>query len=190
MSIYTRTGDSGMTSLYGGERLPKSDQIFEVLGSLDELNSWLGFIVSIANFTMEAKQEILKMQSDLFLLGFYLADKKNYPSINGGLVGVSKFQEFEAKTICLEKLIDDLEKNLPELRNFILPGVSKEASACHVARAVCRRAERNLVHLQYNNTNIDIGFACKYLNRMSDFLFQLSRMLNFTNGIDDVIWKM
>lgn len=180
MKIYTKTGDKGETSLFGGQRVWKDDLRINAYGTIDELNSLIGTVVyEIKN---EEQKEVLKsIQNDLFTLGSDLAapiDKENktftIPRVD------------EKFALRLEELIDLYDKQLPELRNFILPGGSKVAALLHVARSVCRRAERETVAL---SKQVEIGsHIVKYLNRLSDLLFVLARYDNHTSGTPEQIW--
>lgn len=162
MSIVTKTGDQGQTSLYSGERVPKSDPRIEAVGALDELNAHL------AGLGLES------IQSELFSLGAAVADlrRKDEP----------EFLATELKK--MEAEIYAMEAELPPLKNFILPGGHTLAIRAHEARAVCRRAERHLSQVQSLPQNV-----LPYVNRLSDFLFMFARKLNFKEGISEVIWK-
>ncbi len=176
MNIYTKTGDKGKTSLFGGERVDKDDLRVECYGTVDELNSFLGLTVTETN-NSEVKKALQQIQNDLFSLGGELATpiKKEFASpVNQKQI---KF---------LENQIDHFEKKLPPLKQFILPGGSKGAALLHVARSVCRRGERLVVKLSKNDViseNIII-----YLNRLSDLLFVLARFENDVNQIPDIPW--
>lgn len=162
MSIVTKTGDQGQTSLYSGERVAKSDPRIEAVGALDELNAHL------AGLGLES------IQSELFSLGAAVADlrRKDEP----------EFLAAELKK--MEEEIYEMEAELPPLKNFILPGGHALAIRAHEARAVCRRAERHLSQVQALPQNV-----LPYVNRLSDFLFMFARKLNFKEGISEVIWK-
>jgi len=176
MKIYTKTGDKGKTSLFGGERVNKDDIRVECYGTVDELNSILGLTVTEITNT-EVKETLQQIQNDLFNLAGELAtpSKKKFVSpVN------QKQIEF------LENQIDHFEDKLPTLKQFILPGGSKGAALLHVARSVCRRSERLVVKLSKNDViseNIII-----YLNRLSDLLFVLARFENDVNQIPDIPW--
>ncbi|MEO7175113.1 MAG: cob(I)yrinic acid a,c-diamide adenosyltransferase [Saprospiraceae bacterium] len=178
MKIYTKTGDAGMTGLFGGTRLSKAHLRIESYGTVDELNSWLGLIRD----TMEdaAQMELIKsLQDQLFALGAMLATDPAKPLPIAGI----QVEDIHL----LELQIDSMEADLPELKNFVLPGGAVIGSYCHLARCVCRRAERRIVALH----EIDIvdEVVLKYLNRMSDFLFVLSRMLLLQAGGIEIAWK-
>ncbi len=169
MKIYTRTGDSGDTSLFGGARVRKNDTRIDAYGTVDELNAVIGVVrASWPGSPIDA--ELADIQSDLFDLGAHLAAPTSQK-----FNGVPELRSAE-----LERGIDRMESELTELKSFILPGGSLPASHLHVARTVCRRAERLLVTLDEDVV---------YLNRLSDFLFVAARYANRTNGVDDVIWK-
>jgi len=156
MPIYTRTGDSGMTSLYGGKRISKADCQVETYGSIDELTSYIG----LTAVKLEDKKEIdflIGIQRDLYKIMSFLSGAK----IN--------LSSLEKKVIDFEKKINVMEEKLPKLNKFILPGGTEISSRFHVLRVVCRRAERNVV--RFNNNIIII----KYLNRLSDLLFVMAR---------------
>lgn len=181
MKIYTKTGDKGETSLFGGQRVPKSDLRVDAYGTVDELNAVLGMVISELN---DAELKVLfgSIQNELFALGSDLAtplekDKKikSVPRID------------EAFILNLELLIDRYDEKLPALKNFILPGGSRAAALIHFARTVCRRAERKAVDLA---AKVDIGdYIVVYLNRLSDLLFVLARYENSVSGNKDITWN-
>lgn len=179
MKIYTRTGDKGDTSLYGGQRVPKDALRIEAYGTVDELNSVLG-IVRADNGNPEIDGLLAGIQNALFVLGADLATPRSDGRSTVRRIGPSDASD-------LEREIDALENRLEPLRNFILPGGSSVASRLHFARTVCRRAERNVVRLSHNE---DIGDAVvAYLNRLSDFLFILARFANAAAGVPETPWK-
>lgn len=167
MKIYTRTGDKGMTSLRGGARVSKFDSRIEVLGNLDELNSAIG--VSLVFFSdgknTTLKKELTKIQKDIIEISSALASSSR--RIVAGLE--NRITEFE-------KLIDELTEQMPELKDFILPGGGKEASFLHLARAIARRAERKIVYL-FEKEAMDNNVLI-YVNRLSDLLFTMARFAN------------
>lgn len=181
MKIYTKTGDKGETSLFGGERVPKDDLRIKAYGTSDELNSILGIAVTeIKN--EELKFVIKSIQNDLFTLGSDLATPLDKG--NKGFIIPRIDEKFSLR---LESLIDKYDSQLAELKNFILPGGSKGASYLHLARTVCRRAEREIVSL---SKIVDIGpHIIVYLNRLSDLLFVLARFENFSNNCEDIVWQ-
>jgi cob(I)alamin adenosyltransferase len=176
MKIYTKTGDDGTTGLQGGKRVSKFNPRILAYGAVDEINSILGIILS-KNVDNDLKKIFIKIQNDLFVMGSDLSnpnldDKKNRIS--------SELVQY------LEEKIDQFENELTPLSNFILPGGHHLASLIHFSRTVTRRAESNLVMLSEKES---INQNCqKYLNRLSDLLFVLARLVNKRNGINDTIW--
>jgi cob(I)alamin adenosyltransferase len=184
--IYTRTGDGGDTSLGDGSRIPKSGPRVALYGEVDELNSWLGFCavalndlgVSVPGFS---EQDIQVIQNRLFDLGAVLAN----PARSAEIAALPpENQPFVAQD--LENLIDAMEALLPPLKNFILPGGSAAAAALHLARTVCRRAERMTVALAAAEPVP--SEVITYLNRLSDLLFTAARAANAAAGIPDITW--
>ncbi len=179
MKIYTKTGDKGDTSLFGGQRVPKDALRIEAYGTVDELNSVLG-IVRADNQEKEIDSIIRRIQNDLFVLGADLATPRSQRSKS-----IKRIDANDSRH--LEKTIDQLEEHLKPLKTFILPGGSSVASRLHFARTVCRRAERSVVRLSRNE---DIGEGITiYLNRLSDLLFVLARYANHTAGVSEIKWK-
>ncbi|MHA4895513.1 cob(I)yrinic acid a,c-diamide adenosyltransferase [Pedobacter sp. PWIIR3] len=178
MKIYTKTGDKGLTSLIGGTRVPKYDLRIECYGTVDELNSYIGLIT--CQPINSHYQEILKeIQDRLFTVGAYLATDQEKSRM--------KIPDLKNEDILLlEREMDIMNELLPELRHFILPGGNTIVSYCHVARCVCRRAERLVFHLA-SESEIDEKITI-YLNRLSDYLFVLSRSLNLDAGVAENIW--
>lgn len=174
MPIYTKTGDKGETSLFGGVRVSKSSEQVEAYGSVDELNCWIGLI--IAELEHQQKKELLqKIQTDLFVIGGNLAGWK------------SDLSELQTRVTEMEVEIDAMESSLQSLTNFILPGGTMLASRIHLARSVCRRVERQIVKIRNSNFEID-EIIIQYLNRFSDLLFVLARFINKAYGVEDVVW--
>ena len=175
MKIYTRTGDAGETSLFGGARVPKSDARIEAYGTVDELNSSIG--VARAGWPESPiDAQLREVQSDLFAIGAHLASP-----------GTSRFEGVDPRrTADLEAVIDQMERDLPRLKNFILPGGSMAAAQLHLARTICRRAERRVVALKDESTATRSTVV--YLNRLSDFLFVAARFANLEHGVEDVGW--
>jgi cob(I)alamin adenosyltransferase len=178
MKIYTKTGDKGQTSLIGGTRVPKHHLRIESYGTVDELNSYVGLIRD--QQVSEHQQNLLKeIQDRLFTIGSALASDPEKSKM--------KIPDLHQEDIeLLEKEIDTMTAELPELRHFILPGGSNAVSFCHLARCVCRRAERICVHLS-EDSFVDEKVMV-YLNRLSDYLFVLSRKLCFDNQIEENKW--
>lgn len=185
MSIYTRTGDSGTTSLFGGERVLKCEELLDVYGSIDELNSWVGHIASISP-SLDVKQFLQAIQSDLFIIGSMLAGQKEEPQ-------GQTLEALEERVKEMEARIDLLEKELPPLRNFILPGGSHLGAQAHITRAICRRVERQTVRLATQATlevkDENLKKIIKYLNRLSDLFFMLARFINKKSNIEEIPWK-
>jgi cob(I)alamin adenosyltransferase len=178
VKIYTRTGDSGETSLFGGTRVRKDVPRVDAYGEVDELNAWLG-LVRAQGLDADLDGEIVHIQRDLFALGAQLADPshKIASRMTKAIVG-------EADVARLEQTIDRFEATLPPLRNFILAGGSPAGATLHVARTVCRRAERRIVALA---PPVD-GVLLRYINRLSDLLFVLARAVNHRAGIVETEW--
>ena len=179
MKIYTKTGDTGDTSLFGGQRVPKDALRIEAYGTIDELNSVLG-IVRADGGDPELDAILQKLQEQLFVLGADLATPRSIDR-----KAVRRIEPRDAQP--LEKMIDQIESRLKPLKNFILPGGSPVAARVHFARTVCRRAERAVVRMSRNE---DIGEgAVVYLNRLSDFLFVLARYVNQKADVQETKWK-
>jgi cob(I)alamin adenosyltransferase len=177
--IYTKTGDKGETSLIGGVRVPKYHLRIESYGTVDELNSYIGLVKDSLNDESITNQ-LQEIQDRLFTIGSVLASdpeksKMKIPDLH------------EADIELLEKAIDLMNETLPDLTNFILPGGHIAASYCHVARCVCRRAERLVVHLSTETEVPEI--VAVYLNRLSDYLFVLSRKIINDAGAKEIAWR-
>ena len=181
MRIYTRTGDAGETGLFAGGRVPKDHPRVAAYGEVDELNAALGMAMTLAP-AADDRDLLETIQRDLFTIGSELATPdpaRLAQALSGPRVG-------EAHVAVLERAIDACEAALEPLRNFILPGGTSKAAAFHLARTVCRRAERAVVRLAHETTvSADI---LKYLNRLSDLLFVLARAANARAGVRDVTW--
>lgn len=179
MAIYTRTGDKGKTSLMSGQRVSKSDLRVETYGTIDELNSAIGAaiaeLIRIKDKGLRIKKELIKIQNDLLEIGSNLANPAS-----------KQLKYLEKRVKEFEKFIDQMTQNLPPLKNFILPGGGKAGSMLHLARAICRRAERKIVAL--NNKQKIGNNIIIYLNRLSDLLFTMARFTNFKEKKKEVIW--
>jgi cob(I)alamin adenosyltransferase len=180
MKIYTRTGDDGGTALFGGGRVPKSDIRVEAYGSVDELNSLLGWLITQLP-AGDAMAGLRGVQEDLFVIGAQLATPTE---TRGKRPSVPQLRE--GRTLELESWIDLLDADLEPLRTFILPGGSAAGAAIHVARTVCRRAERRVVALDRVDP-VDPAIV-RYLNRLSDLLFTLARHVNHERGVAEHPW--
>ena len=178
MKIYTRTGDAGETSLFDGTRVSKADSRVAAYGDVDELNAWLG-LARAAGLESDLDQPLVRIQQDLFALGAQLADPGE--RIAERVVKASLTDHDVGR---LESLIDRLEAELPPLRRFILAGGAQAGAALHVARTVCRRAERRIVSL----TPVPDALLIKYVNRLSDLLFVLARVANHRAGVPEIEW--
>jgi cob(I)alamin adenosyltransferase len=176
MPIYTRTGDKGKTSLFNGKRISKSDLRVEIFGTIDELNSLIGVILSGKHQISNIKKELIRIQDDLLSIGSALANPKSKP-LNNLEKRVKEFEDF----------IDHMTKQLPALKNFILPGGGEMGAALHLSRAVCRRAERGVVKLNVKKA-IDNNIII-YMNRLSDLLFTMARFVNFKEKKKEIIWR-
>ena len=183
MKIYTRRGDAGQTDLFGGERVGKDAQRVSAYGDVDELNASLGVAIA-AGIDAELAAPLAAIQSALFDLGASLATPAPPHRRKANVAGVDA-ADIEA----LEALIDRLEAGLAPLTTFILPGGSPSAAAFHVARTVCRRAERAVVHLAGTPGESVEPNATRYLNRLSDLLFVIARHENARRGVADVAWS-
>jgi cob(I)alamin adenosyltransferase len=179
MRIYTRTGDAGETSLRLGERVRKDDLRIEVSGSLDELCTWLGFAcVAAGDPALTAR--LSRIQQDLFALSAAVADPQGHDA------SLEKVAFSSSKVAELERVIDETDASLPPLKQFILPGGTEAGARLHVARTVCRRAERRLTALAKEQAVPAVFLA--YVNRLSDLLFVLARMANHRAGDPEIPW--
>lgn len=181
-SLYTRTGDSGETSLVGGERVRKSCARLEAYGTLDEFSSFLGVVLSAPACPAELREQLLAVQNQLFNLGAYLATApEDGKELSCGLC------EENLKEI--ESWIDELDEQTPKIRAFVLPGGCELAAHAHVARTVCRRAERRILALREEEGCYIDPLLINYINRLSDYLFIAARWLNHRQGVAEIVWK-
>jgi cob(I)alamin adenosyltransferase len=179
IKIYTKTGDTGNTSLLGGKKVPKSDDKIAAYGDVDELNSFLGLLSDQSEITVEIKNQFRIIQETLFTIGSRLAVEKDFKGFE--LPKIS-----EAHTLQLETWIDIYTDELPELRNFILPGGHPVVSLCHVCRTVCRRAERSIIKL---NPEEEIeSEIITFINRLSDYFFVMSRKMAQLLNVRETPW--
>lgn len=179
--LYTRTGDLGTTSLVGGERIAKNSARLEAYGTIDELSSHLGIIAADPDCDNEVKGQIQSLQNELFNIGAYLAT-----AVAGGKQPRCESLD-DTRMHELESWIDALDEQTPKIRAFVLPGGLKLSAEIHVARTVCRRAERRIIDLTQSEY-VDPRVTA-YINRMSDYLFIAARYMNFIKGIEEVVWK-
>ncbi|HEY0670219.1 MAG TPA: cob(I)yrinic acid a,c-diamide adenosyltransferase [Sphingobacteriaceae bacterium] len=178
MKIYTKTGDKGYTSLIGGTRVPKYHLRIETYGTVDELNSYIGLVRDQA-LSIHQKTMLKEIQDRLFTIGASLASD---PEKSKMKIPDLKNSDIEL----LEQEMDKMNEELPELKHFILPGGSTTVSFCHIARCICRRAERLTVQL--NEESFVDNTVIIYLNRLSDYLFTLARKVALDNQIEESIW--
>jgi len=180
MRIYTRGGDAGQTGLFGGARVPKDDPRVAAYGDIDELNAVLGVARTLTP-PAEVERSLASVQDQLFTLGSELAT----PDPEKARINIPRTQASWAEV--LEQAIDAIDAEVPELKSFILPGGTAAAAQLHVARTVCRRAERKVVTLsQHTKVAPEV---IRYLNRLSDYLFMAARLANHRAGVADVAWK-
>lgn len=185
MKVYTKTGDTGTTALFGGTRVPKDHARIESYGTVDELNSYIGLIRD-QEINQHFKDILIEIQDRLFTVGAILATPPEKEVLKNGQKRLQNLGIIESDIELLEKEIDIMEDSLPQMTHFVLPGGHTTVSYCHIARCVCRRAERLAVHLSHNEPVADI--AIKYLNRLSDYLFVLARKLSKELNADEVKW--
>ena len=188
MKIYTGTGDKGKTSLFSGERIRKSDSRIEAYGEIDELNAMLGAILSVLPATCkDLSAEIETIQANLFKIGAWLATHTGSDATAHLTPIVSADHQW------LEKAIDQLEAALPRLNSFIFPGGHPVAALAHIARTVCRRAERHIVRLYDQQNGGELTSESQnlliYLNRLSDYLFVLARYINHQENVAERFWS-
>lgn len=179
MKIYTKTGDKGTTALFGGKRVSKADLRIDTYGTVDELNSWMG-MVRDQDVNQKRSEALIRIQNNLFIVGSVLAtepgnEKVKIPTLS------------ETEVHFLEQEIDAMETTLPVMRFFVLPGGHTAVSTCHIARTVCRRAERLCIALHEQEPVAPI--VIQYLNRLSDYLFVLSRKVTYELDVEETPWN-
>ncbi|OGH24263.1 MAG: ATP:cob(I)alamin adenosyltransferase [Candidatus Levybacteria bacterium RIFCSPLOWO2_01_FULL_39_24] len=196
MPIYTRTGDKGKTTLFNGQRVSKGDLRIDTLGTIDELNSAIGVVLAetqnsklkTQNYNSKLKSELIKIQNDLLSIGSALAN----PKVSSKRLTVSSLSKRVKE---FEDFIDKMMKNLPPLSSFILPGGGKTGATLHLARAICRRAERRIVELNSKEKTLRLrsgqvdNSIIIYFNRLSDLLFTLARFANFKEKKKEIVWS-
>ena len=180
MKIYTKTGDDGTTSLSGGRRVPKQHIRIEAYGTVDELIAWIGVLRSDP-INSKRTEILIYIQDQLMISAAALASDKQNP-------GSRTFSPDPECISVLEKEIDKMEELLPRLTSFILPGGTLPAGHCHVARCVCRRAERSVLRLNEHEETPEI--VRRFLNRLSDYLFVLGRLISHESGNEDIKWTV
>ncbi len=180
MKIYTKTGDDGTTGLVGGSRVKKYDLRLEAYGTIDELNATIGVLLS-SSLPENVAGTLYKIQNKLFNIGSLLASDEKGEAFTASLsITTDNIND-------LEVAIDEYQSKLPELSHFVLPGGNFSAAQCHVARTVCRRAERRILQFaEHSKVNAEMII---YINRLSDFFFVLARKLTFDGGLEEVAWK-
>ena len=185
MKIYTKTGDKGTTALFGGTRVPKHHIRIESYGTVDELNSHLGLIRDQA-IDLHYKSMLIQIQDKLFTVGAILATAPEKATLKSGKerLNISKINEEDIQL--LENEMDKMNNQLPPMTHFVLPGGHQTVSFCHIARCVCRRAER--LAAQLNDYQPVDPLVLKYLNRLSDYLFVLARKLSKDLNAEEVKW--
>ncbi|MGL5938099.1 MAG: cob(I)yrinic acid a,c-diamide adenosyltransferase [Phocaeicola sp.] len=178
--IYTKTGDKGTTSLVGGARVSKLHVRLEAYGTIDELNSNLGLLLTYLTEVSD-REMLLHIQHRLFTIGAYLATDPTQTELR------IEAQVDEEDIVAMESSIDGMVGLLPELRAFILPGGGRGAAVCHLCRTVCRRAERAILYVQKDSEVDELVIA--YVNRLSDYLFVLARKINFLEKVPEICWN-
>jgi cob(I)alamin adenosyltransferase len=185
MKVYTKTGDTGTTALFGGTRVSKHHIRIESYGTVDELNSHIGLIRD-QDMSDLYKNVLIEIQDRLFTVGAILATPPEKETLKNGQPRLQNLGIVESDIEFLENEIDTMEEALPPMTHFVLPGGHTTVSYCHIARCVCRRAERLAVHL--NDIEPTDERVIKYLNRLSDYLFVLARKLSHDLNADEVQW--
>lgn len=179
MKIYTKTGDQGTTALFGGKRVSKADLRIETYGTVDELNSWIGLLRD-QDVNSKRKDFLINIQDRLFTIGSILATEPGNTKVKIPALSIEDVQS-------LEKSIDEMDAELPPMKSFILPGGHQSVSFCHITRTVCRRSERLVIAL--NSQESVEPLVIQYLNRLSDYLFVLSRKISQELNVEDTPWK-
>jgi cob(I)alamin adenosyltransferase len=179
MKIYTKTGDAGTTSLFGGKRVSKSDLRIDTYGTIDELNSFVG-LVRDQEVNKKRKDILVEIQDRLFTIGSVLATEAGNTKVK-----IPSLSEADIKF--LEQEIDAMETTLPPMRNFVLPGGHQSVSYCHITRTVCRRGERLIIALHLIEPVDEL--VIKYVNRLSDYLFMLARTMAHELNVEESPWK-
>jgi cob(I)alamin adenosyltransferase len=185
MKIYTKTGDKGTTALFGGTRVPKHNLRIDSYGTVDELNSWIG-LVRDQPVSEGTKQILIIIQDHLFTIGAILATPPEKETLKNGKERLNISKISDEDITMLEREMDEMDKDLPPMTHFILPGGHQSVSFCHITRTVCRRAERMVTEL---NAQVTIDpQVIRYLNRLSDYLFVLARKLSHDLQAEEIKW--
>lgn len=185
MKIYTKTGDKGTTSLFGGTRVPKHHIRIESYGTIDELNSYIG-LVRDQDIDDNFKKVLIEIQDRLFTIGSLLATPPEKELLKNGEKRLQNLAVLPTDIALLESEIDAMEEHLPQMTHFVLPGGHTTVSYCHIARCVCRRAERLVIQL-HDLEPVEES-VLMYLNRLSDYLFVLARKLSYNLKAEEVKW--
>jgi len=186
MKIYTKTGDKGTTSLFGGTRVSKHHIRIDSYGTVDELNSYIGLIRD-QEIDQTSKETLVKIQNELFTVGAMLATPVDKETLKNGKERLNINKISDTSILFLENEIDRMNQLLPQMTHFILPGGHTTVSFCHIARCVCRRAERLTVAINEEEEGINVD-VIRYLNRLSDYLFVLARKLSKDLQANEVKW--
>ena len=181
MKIYTKTGDLGETSLVGGQRVSKTCRRLESYGTIDELCSHIGLLITYCESARD-RDFLLSVQGTLFVVGGYLATDNSQRDIRPGNMVTDEM------VAAVEREIDALQEVVPPLHLFVLPGGTCGAAQAHVCRTVCRRAEREILRLVESGAEVE-AHVTSYVNRLSDYLFVLARKLNADAGMEDIVWR-
>ncbi|MBU2899643.1 cob(I)yrinic acid a,c-diamide adenosyltransferase [Maribacter dokdonensis] len=185
MKVYTKTGDDGTTGLFGGTRVPKHHIRIDSYGTVDELNSWLGLIRD-QQIDEVHQQQLIAIQEHLFTVGAILANDPEKELLKNGEERLKITKVGHTEINYLEQAIDEMDGQLPQMTHFILPGGHTTVSYCHIARTVCRRAER-IATLLFQTEPFDIN-VLSFLNRLSDYLFVLARKLSYNLQANEIKW--
>lgn len=179
MKVYTRTGDTGNTSLIGGKRVSKTCQRIESYGTIDELNSQVGLLLTYINTTTD-RNNLISIQNCLFVIGAQLATDNDSPKTPSTSITADDIAT-------LEKNIDLASENLPKWKGFTLPGGCRAAAIAHICRTICRRAERQIIAMN-ETESVEEQIIC-YINRLSDYFYVLALRLNFLEGEEEILWQ-
>ncbi len=185
MKIYTRAGDQGETSLFGGMKVPKNDPRVEAYGTVDELNSFIGMTIALGSLSETVKDILHTVQNILFNVGTMLATPNELVNSQAA-ANLPRISEQHIKW--MEDVIDQLSEQLPPLKTFVIPGGHPGAAMLHVCRTICRRAERSVTTLSPQTSKYQ-AIILKFLNRLSDLFFVLARYVNWQNHVKDVPWE-